>query len=256
MKKIKRDTSIARNVWKSFFGEIPKDDSGRSYEIHHMDGNCENNDIQNLSCVSIEEHYNIHLNRGEVASANLIADRMKMSDLPKQSSRWVFKGEKEILISTEKLNEYIAKGWNLGMISTRGENNPMHKNNGIKPPTLNKIWINDGKTDILIDKDIESAYIQENSNWKRGRLRISGDKNPKSFLGRHGILHPRSKKICKICIETHQILEVYDGIREAVRKMNKQYAGNLPSACKSYDKFEKNEIKRPKICFGYYWKYE
>jgi hypothetical protein len=33
MKSKKRDTSIARNIWKLTFGEIPKDELGRSYEI-------------------------------------------------------------------------------------------------------------------------------------------------------------------------------------------------------------------------------
>lgn len=49
-----------RKLWVNINGNIPKDECGRSYEIHHIDGNRKNNDITNLLCVSIEEHYDIH----------------------------------------------------------------------------------------------------------------------------------------------------------------------------------------------------
>lgn len=70
-----------RKLYKSVFGEIPKDDLGRSYEIHHIDGNHNNNSIENLLCVSIEEHYNIHLSQGDFAAANLIAERINTPSL-------------------------------------------------------------------------------------------------------------------------------------------------------------------------------
>lgn len=64
-------------VWKESFGDIPKDVDGRSYEIHHIDGNPDNNTLENLMCVSIDEHYKIHLEKGEFGAAFLIAGRMK-----------------------------------------------------------------------------------------------------------------------------------------------------------------------------------
>ena len=72
---MKRSNHIAVNTWKKKFGEIPKDELGRSYDIHHIDGNKDNNDISNLKAVSLEEHWKIHFDLGEFASANLIADR-------------------------------------------------------------------------------------------------------------------------------------------------------------------------------------
>lgn len=255
MKKSKRDTSIARNIWKSYFGEIPKDENGRSYEIHHIDGNSENNDITNLTCISIQEHYNLHLIKGEIAAANLIADRMNLSITGKQKTRWIYKGKKETLISVEKLQEYINDGWSLGMISSKGKNNPMHKSNGIKPPTLNKIWVTNGKIDLLIDKTKEISYINEKSNWKRGRCKISGDNNKKSFSGKFGALHPRSKTIYKIDINTHEILEKFSGIRQAMRLLNIKTT-NICSACKSYKDYTYGLIDKPKVVKGYYWKYQ
>jgi hypothetical protein len=56
----KRQASQYRQIWSSYHGPIPKDTDGRSYEIHHIDGNHENNDITNLIALSIHEHYEIH----------------------------------------------------------------------------------------------------------------------------------------------------------------------------------------------------
>lgn len=36
----------------------------KGYEIHHIDGNCYNNDISNLECVSIKEHRGKHTTKG------------------------------------------------------------------------------------------------------------------------------------------------------------------------------------------------
>lgn len=65
-------------VWKRHHGAIPKDPSGRSFEIHHVDGNPENNCIDNLICVSIGDHYQIHLAQGDYGAAFLIANRMQV----------------------------------------------------------------------------------------------------------------------------------------------------------------------------------
>ena len=40
-----------RKIWESYYGPIPKDENGISYEIHHIDGNRDNNDINNLKLV-------------------------------------------------------------------------------------------------------------------------------------------------------------------------------------------------------------
>ena len=50
-----------RKIWESHHGEIPKDEMGRTFDIHHIDGNRKNNSIENLLCVSLEDHYKIHL---------------------------------------------------------------------------------------------------------------------------------------------------------------------------------------------------
>lgn len=70
---------IYRKIWEDSFGEIPKDESGRSYDIHHIDGDHSNNDLSNLMCVSIQDHYNIHLSQGDYGACAMISLRMGLS---------------------------------------------------------------------------------------------------------------------------------------------------------------------------------
>lgn len=65
-----------RKIWEDYYGEIPKDEEGRSFEIHHIDGNRNNNSIENLKCISIKEHYEIHLKQSDFASAAFIKQKM------------------------------------------------------------------------------------------------------------------------------------------------------------------------------------
>jgi hypothetical protein len=68
-----------RKIYEAHHGPIPKDDQGRSYEIHHIDNNHNNNSIHNLKLVTIDEHYAIHKAQGDYVSAFMIAQRMKLS---------------------------------------------------------------------------------------------------------------------------------------------------------------------------------
>ena len=68
-----------RKIWIEHNGPIPIDENGRSYEIHHIDGNHSNNHIDNLKCVSIQEHYDMHYNQGDYGSCYLIYRRMKFT---------------------------------------------------------------------------------------------------------------------------------------------------------------------------------
>lgn len=67
-----------RKIWEKHYGPIPKEPNGRSYEIHHKDGNRKNNNIENLSCITIKEHYDIHYNQGDYGACVMIAKRMNL----------------------------------------------------------------------------------------------------------------------------------------------------------------------------------
>lgn len=67
-----------RRIWESVHGPIPKDENGRSYEIHHIDGNHSNNSLDNLKLVTIEEHYDIHFRQKDYGACWSIANRMNV----------------------------------------------------------------------------------------------------------------------------------------------------------------------------------
>ena len=72
-------TKKYRKIYENHRGPIPKDADGRTYEIHHIDGDHENNDPDNLQCVSIQEHYDIHYSQGDWMACYRMAYRKKLS---------------------------------------------------------------------------------------------------------------------------------------------------------------------------------
>lgn len=82
---IYKPTADYRKVWTNHFGDIPTDNNGRSFEIHHIDGNRRNNNINNLICVSIAAHYQIHKNQKDWGACYAIKARMNTS--PAELSR-------------------------------------------------------------------------------------------------------------------------------------------------------------------------
>lgn len=75
----KRNTSKTRKTWSKQFGKIPKDSDGRSYEIHHIDGNPDNDDINNLVCLTIYEHYEIHYWQEDWMACHRMTKRLEVS---------------------------------------------------------------------------------------------------------------------------------------------------------------------------------
>lgn len=120
-----------RKLWENNFGKIPVDENGRPYEIHHIDGNRNNNNLDNLQCVSIKEHYDIHYNNGDFGACVMIAKRM---NLPPEYLSEIQKGKKRPGIGG------VKKGtipWNKGKsgytlnLSEQGKKNKLEvlKNN-------------------------------------------------------------------------------------------------------------------------------
>jgi Straboviridae intron-like DNA endonuclease len=66
-------------AYKKVWGNIPKDESGRTFDVHHLDGNRSNNDKWNLIAVPIKIHYLIHKAQGDWKACQTIAIRMKKS---------------------------------------------------------------------------------------------------------------------------------------------------------------------------------
>jgi hypothetical protein len=78
-----------RRSYEIHYGPIPKDSSGRTYEIHHKDGNHNNNDPQNLVALTIQEHYDIHYAQGDYGACARIFSRMNTdpNERSKEASR-------------------------------------------------------------------------------------------------------------------------------------------------------------------------
>lgn len=61
-----------RKIWIAHHGLIPVDEFGDTYQIHHKDRDRANNDISNLECLSIIDHYYIHLSNNEYGACAAI----------------------------------------------------------------------------------------------------------------------------------------------------------------------------------------
>lgn len=85
--KAKTSYSNYRKIWVDANGPIPKDEDGRSYDIHHIDGDRTNNSLENLMCVSIQEHYDIHYEQGDWAACQAILIRMENTESIREEIR-------------------------------------------------------------------------------------------------------------------------------------------------------------------------
>jgi hypothetical protein len=89
---IMRNSYNYKKIWIKHNGEIPKDENGLSYEIHHINGDPTDDRIENLICVSIKEHFDIHNENGDYKACELIAGRMNNPSLGRKMSEKYKKG--------------------------------------------------------------------------------------------------------------------------------------------------------------------
>lgn len=100
-----------RRIYEKYYGSIPKDSDGRSYDIHHIDGDHTNNDISNLKAVTIQEHYDIHYAQKDWPACFAIANRIKID--PAEKSKLLKKWHQTRL---QNGNHHLV-----------GDRNPSHK---------------------------------------------------------------------------------------------------------------------------------
>lgn len=72
-------TTKYRKIYENHYDPIPKDETGRTYDIHHIDGNRKNNKPENLKAVTIQEHYDIHYAQRDWSACHRIAAKMNLS---------------------------------------------------------------------------------------------------------------------------------------------------------------------------------
>lgn len=166
------NTSNYRKIYEHHYGKILKDADGRSFEIHHIDGNHLNNQPSNLIAVSIQEHYNIHFSNGDFAACLLISTRMNISHIEK--------------------SELSKK-----LMNIRIQNNTWHFNSDNA-----KIWSEQRKLAGLnywqSDVHAENCRIRQNQKVIDGTHSFVGKNNPvheRIKLGIHHTLGPSHNQI-------------------------------------------------------------
>ena len=78
-------TKVHRRIYENHYGPIPREPNGRSYDIHHIDGDHTNNDPKNLVAVTTQEHYNIHYAQGDYGACYFIAIQ-RLNSTPEEIS--------------------------------------------------------------------------------------------------------------------------------------------------------------------------
>lgn len=99
---MKRNCYEYKKIWISHNGPIPKDENGLSYEIHHINNDSTDNRIENLACLTIQEHFDIHYQQGNYKACQLIAGRMKNPSLGRKMSDEFKKQQTEIQLRKVK----------------------------------------------------------------------------------------------------------------------------------------------------------
>jgi len=171
--------NIYRKIYEIFYGPIPKDGHGRTYDIHHIDGNRKNNNIMNLVALSIQDHFDVHYYQGDWAACHVLSKRLKLtpeqiSDLGKKAQR------KRVENGTHNF---------LGP-----ENNKKKIQNGTHPfvgPTLNRKKLENG-THIFLDPDFKKKQAKRTSN----RLKKMVENGTHPFIG-NGIAEKRVRERVK-----------------------------------------------------------
>ena len=72
-------TNKYRKIYENHVGPIPKDEDGRSFDIHHKDGNHKNNNLDNLIALSLLEHYEQHKLQEDWYACQILANRATIS---------------------------------------------------------------------------------------------------------------------------------------------------------------------------------
>jgi len=188
-----------RKIYEEHYGEIPKDSLGRSYDIHHIDGDHTNNDISNLMALSIEEHYKLHKEQEDWGAVFALAKRLNVSQQEKSEvarnsnlsraragTHWSQVASKNGTHHFKNLEWQrkmtamkIAKGthasqqtWTCEKCGKTGKHmvnySRYHGDNcGTVSVSQGRVWVNNGSVSKMISKDELEQLIAE--GWVKGR---------------------------------------------------------------------------------------
>jgi hypothetical protein len=186
-------------IYKQHYGEIPRDSQGRSYDIHHIDGDYTNNDISNLVALSIEEHYNLHKAQEDWGAVFALAKRLSVSQQEKSEAarnsnlaranagtHWSQVASKNgthhfnnlewqremTAIQLSKGTHASQQTWTCEKCGKAGKNSVNYSryhgdNCGAVSMSQGRIWVNNGSVSKMINKnELEQLSIE---GWIPGR---------------------------------------------------------------------------------------
>lgn len=182
-----------RKIWESHNGPIPLDTDGRTYEIHHIDGDRTNNDISNLACLSIQEHYDIHYRQEDWKACQALAMRMDVD--PEIKSELARKSAKQLVEYGDHPWQRKADGTSLVM-------------------TTNKVRIENGTHAFLKRSDGSSVGLERSLERVQNGTHQMLKRNDGSSIG-------GAANLKRIEEKTHNLLKRSDGTslgQEVARK--------------------------------------
>lgn len=173
-----------RKIWESHYGPIPKDSEGRSYEIHHIDGNHKNDSIENLKLVTIQEHYDIHFEQDDYGACLAIIMRMNVpvelsKKLQSDLSRKV--ALRRIAEGTHNFSSELSKE-----VQTRrlqeGTHNFQGEQGSLNAVQRNKKLVESGKHPWAGEQGSEHNKRVAGERMKNGTHNFQGDNHPTKKL--------------------------------------------------------------------------
>jgi hypothetical protein len=119
--------SIYRRIYEHHYGPIPTDSEGRTYDIHHIDGNRSNNEPSNIMALSKQEHYELHLSQGDKGAAMRLANELKrapkeISELSRETQLKKVKNGTHHFLGGDLQKKHIKDGTHIFI-----KNNPVYK---------------------------------------------------------------------------------------------------------------------------------
>jgi hypothetical protein len=118
-----------RRIYKRHHGSIPIDESGRTYDIHHIDKNRANNDISNLVALSIRDHYDLHWSQGDYGACLKIAIKMRkspeeLSEISKRLQKQLVENGTHPFLGRKHIHTRGTHWWNNGSMNVRAVDPP------------------------------------------------------------------------------------------------------------------------------------
>lgn len=181
MSTYNRKTVNYRKIYEQYYGSIPQDEQGRSYHIHHRDGDRSNNNPSNLQAVSIEEHYQIHYQQGDWAACLKLAPLLKctkdeLSELARRAALTQINDGTHNFLGGHIQRRTALRRVENGTHNLLGQRNPVHK------------AVADGTASLrakeIVRKQLEDGthpFLDKQRAKERALRRVENGTNP--FLG-------------------------------------------------------------------------